>query len=513
MSNPSQSIIILGAGVFGLSTALHLARRGYKDVLVLDRQPYDQNLYAPDKGCDGASADINKVFRTTYGDRKIYQDLALRCLSIWGSWTRSLQSSDPALLPPGLSPTDEILSESGFMRVGQGKAMSAFHQSCLDGVEADGRRGRVFVLNDEADLQRARAADTLADADDEVEDMHWSDKLSRFNGLMEGDIHGFLDMDAGFTRADKACQWALHLCKQAGVKFILHPVQGCFDGFIESGCVLNQRVLGVSTKDGVEHRADKVIVACGGWTPSIVPATASLLETTGGSVAYVDLPPERTDLWDKFGPDQFCTWSFQSSEGTGMGGFGRLPLLHNTGRLKFGYRAKKYTNYEDHPLTKTRLSVPKTAYSADPITNIPLEALETIKGVIRAVYPELTEIGITGFRMCWYTDSIDNHFVADYVPGTSETLFVASGGSGHGFKFLPLLGEHFLNQLEKRPDEFTPYWKWRSPVPGQGANGLEEGERGPRVLGRVPMATKEDWKFQMIGAGRVIGQDAPGNLA
>jgi hypothetical protein len=60
----------------------------------------------------------------------------------------------------------------------------------------------------------------------------------------------------------QACQWALHLCKQAGVKFILHPVQGCFDGFIESGCVLNQRVLGVSTKDGVEHRAHKVIVAC-----------------------------------------------------------------------------------------------------------------------------------------------------------------------------------------------------------------------------------------------------------
>lgn len=28
-------------------------------------------------------------------------------------------------------------------------------------------------------------------------------------------------------------------------------------------------------------------------------------------------------------------------------------------------------------------------------------------------------------KMCWYTDSIDNHFVADYVPGTSETLFVS----------------------------------------------------------------------------------------
>lgn len=28
MSDPSQSIIILGAGAFGLSTALHLAQRG-----------------------------------------------------------------------------------------------------------------------------------------------------------------------------------------------------------------------------------------------------------------------------------------------------------------------------------------------------------------------------------------------------------------------------------------------------------------------------------------------------
>ena len=43
--------------------------------------------------------------------------------------------------------------------------------------------------------------------------------------------------------------------------------------------------------------------------------------------------------------------------------------------------------------------------------------------------------------MCWYTDSIDNHFVADYVPGYNESLFVASGGSGHGFKFLPIMGQ------------------------------------------------------------------------
>jgi len=55
--------------------------------------------------------------------------------------------------------------------------------------------------------------------------------------------------------------------------------------------------------------------------------------------------------------------------------------------------------------------------------------------------------------MCWYTDSVDNSFVIDYVPGYNQSLFVASGGSGHGFKFLPVLGkvcqiylEHGINE-------------------------------------------------------------------
>lgn len=82
---------------------------------------------------------------------------------------------------------------------------SRTRRRCSGSLPSPVTRGRHADLdqNDEADLQRARAADSLAD------DMHWSDKLSRFNGLMEGDIHGFLDMDAGFTRADKvSATWA-----------------------------------------------------------------------------------------------------------------------------------------------------------------------------------------------------------------------------------------------------------------------------------------------------------------
>ena len=49
-------ILIVGAGIFGLSTAFHLLDRGYKIVTVIDRSPV---LPAP----DAASTDKNKSKR------------------------------------------------------------------------------------------------------------------------------------------------------------------------------------------------------------------------------------------------------------------------------------------------------------------------------------------------------------------------------------------------------------------------------------------------------------------
>lgn len=56
LSSKSAPIVVVGAGVFGLSTALHLAERGYTNVKVLDKQPYHESQYSYNKGCDAASA-------------------------------------------------------------------------------------------------------------------------------------------------------------------------------------------------------------------------------------------------------------------------------------------------------------------------------------------------------------------------------------------------------------------------------------------------------------------------
>lgn len=80
--------------------------------------------------------------------------------------------------------------------------------------------------------------------------------------------------------------------------------------------------------------------------------------------------------------------------------------------------------------------------------------------------PEFADADFNSTKLCWYTDSLDNSFVVcssqnhrvlfrygsfdtdtrplqiDHVPTYADgSVFVATGGSGHGAKFLPVLGE------------------------------------------------------------------------
>jgi sarcosine oxidase/L-pipecolate oxidase len=124
--------------------------------------------------------------------------------------------------------------------------------------------------------------------------------------------------------------------------------------------------------------------------------------------------------------------------------------------------------------------------------------MSAIKSFVASNFPELTAFGISGVRNCWYTDSIDNDFVISRVP-SYDCLVVCSGGSGHGFKFLPILGREVVRIIESRRNdylnEYGKKWQWREQKPGEDRNGLEEGENGPRVWKKAAMATERDYRF------------------
>jgi sarcosine oxidase/L-pipecolate oxidase len=83
-------------------------------------------------------------------------------------------------------------------------------------------------------------------------------------------------------------------------------------------------------------------------------------------------------------------------------------------------------------------------------------------------WPELADRPFFKTRLCWYTDTATGDWIIDYHP-SYKNLFVATGGSGHAFKFLPILGEKVVDCLVGRcPQEFREKWKWKG---GVGFNG------------------------------------------
>lgn len=199
---------------------------------------------------------------------------------------------------------------------------------------------------------------------------------------------------------------------------------------------------GISTADGKTHQAALTIAACGGWTPSIVPELDGFAETTAGCVVIFKLPE---DLRERFSPSRFPAWSFKITDGAeaGLDGF---PVDEN-GLLMICYRGTKYTNPKVQSDGHER-SVPVTRWSEDEqLTKVPTQAIKVIRRFTNQYLPELASLDIWLTRLCWYTDSFDNHFVIDHVP-KKEGLMVATAGSGHAFKYLPIIGNCVVDIIE-----------------------------------------------------------------
>ncbi|OKL56591.1 hypothetical protein UA08_08178 [Talaromyces atroroseus] len=462
-------IIIVGAGAFGLSTALHLARRGYTDVTVFDKQPYDDSRYSYFQGCDAASADINKIIRAGYGKDVIYQDITLEAVEGWNQWNAELASGQT--VPPGMTTADRVWVNNGHISMTDGPVLPPFEQASLASMP----KNTQFVSTDTHDQQIAKSLGI------NLEPFKRQDP-SRPNVAL-------YDRTGGTTYADKACRFALHKARIYGAKFVLDPVAGELKELLR-GSSDKSEIIGIRTSDGKTHRAALVILACGGWTPSILPALDGLNEATAGSVALLKIPRE-SPLYDRFAPENFPSWMHKMRDGHlgGLYGFART----DDGWLKIGYRGNKYTNPQVQSDGRER-SVPITRWSkGETIKAIPKQALSVIQAFLDQYLPELGEAGIhiSMTRICWYNDSFDNHLTVDRVPGM-DGLMVATSGSGHAFKYLPSLGNWIVDAMEgvgsDRPA--IQAWRWRTLGDQQSAiNEIMQGSKGPRALSNLALVT------------------------
>ncbi|KAF7194289.1 L-pipecolate oxidase [Pseudocercospora fuligena] len=439
-----SKIVIVGAGVFGLSTTLHLLQRGYTNIHIFDRQPFNINQYDETQGADGASCDLNKIVRASYGGEQLYQNLAFKAMPEWERWNRELAATPRSELPKSLDPNISLWHNSGFLRLSK-NGLEAKEIETQQNFPSSIKHTQYRISDSKRRTEATKSGIPAS-------------KLDPFNRLQRNlSVDGILDTTAGYVLASRACAWALHLVQKSGhVTTHFGP-----NNALQSLMKTKNRITGIVTTGIERHTADFVLVACGGWTPSLVPETEEILETTAGSVLSIKIPKERKDLWSKFDESVFPVWSWgmgsyshQNSTSENIGGLYGLPLTPE-GILKIAFRGAKWTSYTRRSSVGKELSYPKTE-----VDKIPLEAMRVLRSFVQENLPELLDLDLSNLRLCWYTDSVDNSFLIDYVPGV-EGLVVASGGSGHGFKFLPVLGEHVVDVIEGKETEYTRLFKWK----------------------------------------------------
>lgn len=491
MPNRTDPIVVVGAGTFGLSTALHLAHRGYTSITLFDKQPHHDTHYSYAQGSDGASADVNKIFRCAYGAQTEYMRLSIEAKAAWEGWNADLRSGEGVSARMGKG--ERVFVNCGNLSLAEeeeGKGLPEFEMMTVTNMEEEGYTDTQLITTDPTHAEVARRRG-------------FGFAMDPFRRASRGRSYlGVLDTTGGMTLADKVCRFALHKAQKLGVRTVFGPETGKFADFTRGSDGL---IDGIRTHDGRQHPAAQVIMACGGWTPSLVPSLDSVCETTCGSVVLFRIP-KTSPLFSRYSAANFPTWTWNVRAGAEGGLYG-FPVTED-GLLKIGYRGEKYANPRPQDDGQER-SVPITRYTeSEQITSIPHKAWRVIRRFLEDWMPDLLEddeVTVETTRLCWYTDSWDNHFVIDWVPGHEGRVMVATAGSGHAFKYTPIIGHYVVDILESKglKRELVRKWRWRSqpshhaesPAAPVRINQLMEGAAGNRVLSKQRMVEQQDMQL------------------
>ena len=194
---------------------------------------------------------------------------------------------------------------------------------------------------------------------------------------------------------------------------------------------------------GDDHlAADIVVVGAGSGTPRLVPELAGALRAIGQPVFHfrpADPRPFEAARFPVFGADIAAT------------GYYGFPLAGGVVKIA------------NHGAGR---AIPPAERDTADVTEA---EREHVRAFLDATFPALADAPITHTRCCVYGDSVDGHFWIAPHPQRAN-LIVAAGGSGHAFKFAPVLGDLIADAVDGR---VVDRFRWRpeltSPARGDAA--------------------------------------------
>ena len=239
-------------------------------------------------------------------------------------------------------------------------------------------------------------------------------------------VDGFLDRESGYAESGRVVGTLIEHAKSIGIE--LRENQK----FAE----LRDRGTGIVLEDGREIAGDVVILATGAWTPYALPFTQQFFRATGHPVFH--LKPQNPEL---FLPERFPVFGADISE-TGFYGF----PINRDGVVKVANHGLGREMSPDSP---------ERAVTA--------EEEKHMRTFLSETFPALAYAPIVYTRICLYCDTNDGDFWIARDP-ERPGLIIATGDSGHGFKFAPVLGEIIADVVEEKSNPYLEKFRWRPEV-------------------------------------------------
>ena len=266
--------------------------------------------------------------------------------------------------------------------------------------------GVLWMVGSDEQFERA-ALPVLSKAGWKYETLTPTDLERRYSQInFDGVKWAIFESESGYLKARESCRMVVEAFQSEG------------GAFLEAAVRLPRMSAGelglVSLSNGATLTADYFVFACGPWLGELFP------DVIGGRIR-----PTRQEVFffgAPAGDTRFCK--------------GHFPVwADRQDRLRYGIPANDGRGFKVADDTRGPAFDPT---QGDRVVSA--ESLVAIREYVNHRFPALKNAPLIESRICQYENSPDGNFVVDRHP-SAQNVWLVGGGSGHGFKHGPALGE------------------------------------------------------------------------
>jgi len=241
-----------------------------------------------------------------------------------------------------------------------------------------------------------------------VEEWTTAEAQRRFPQMGFADVRSvFFEPTMGYLLARQSCELVRETFVREGGEYVL--------AMARMGRTANGRMTSVSLSDGRDLEADRFVIACGPWMSQFFPETIGRrIVATRQEVFYFGVPGGS----DTYEPGITPVW------------------VHLADRLTYGVPGNERRGM--------KVADDTAGPEVDPTTMNRIadaDRLAYARTVLRDRFPALGDAPLVESRVCQYEASSDGQYLVDRHPAM-DNVWLVGGGSGHGFKMGPALGEY-----------------------------------------------------------------------